>query len=63
VLYDEASRARILEEERWAAPLKSEIRQSIGEKVRHLLREPSRFVRKYTLRIKNIRTITLLNLY
>jgi uncharacterized protein len=37
VLYDEASRARILEEERWAAPLKSEIRQSIGEKVRHLL--------------------------
>ncbi len=37
VLYDETSLVRILEEDRWAAPLKSEIRQSIGEKVRHLL--------------------------
>ncbi len=37
VLYDEAGRVRILEEERWAATLKSEIRRSIGEKVRHRL--------------------------
>ncbi len=27
------------------------------------MREPSRFVRKYTLRMKNIRTATLPNLY
>ncbi len=37
VLYDEAGRVRILEEDRWAAALKSEIRRSIGEKVRHQL--------------------------
>lgn len=34
VLYAEADRVRILEEDRWAASLQSEIRQSIGEKVR-----------------------------
>ncbi|MGE3976349.1 MAG: ABC-type transport auxiliary lipoprotein family protein [Nitrospira sp.] len=37
VLYDEAGRVRLLEEDRWAATLKSEIRRSIGEKVRHRL--------------------------
>jgi len=37
VLYDEAGRVHILEEDRWAATLKSEIRQSIGEKLRHRL--------------------------
>ncbi|BFU92756.1 MAG: lipoprotein [Nitrospira sp.] len=37
VLYDEAGRVRLLEEDRWAAPLKSEIRRSISEKVRHRL--------------------------
>ncbi|HWV45034.1 MAG TPA: PqiC family protein [Nitrospira sp.] len=37
VLYDEAGRVHILEEDRWAATLKSEIRRSIGEKVRHRL--------------------------
>ncbi len=37
VLYDEAGRVRILEEDRWAASLQSEIRQSISEKVRRLV--------------------------
>ncbi len=37
VLYAEAGRVHILEEDRWAATLKSEIRRSIGEKVRHRL--------------------------
>lgn len=37
VLYDEAGHVRILEGVRWAAPLKSEIRQSISEQVSHRL--------------------------
>lgn len=37
VLYAEADRVRILEEDRWAASLQSEIRQSIGEKLRRRL--------------------------